>query len=130
MQFESGMTAHLTSVWHNILSRGSTRRIELFCEDAMVWLDDEFLGPLHVQTSDTTETRLCASPEWVEGLPLGHDQVGLAVRAYVEEDRAFVHAVVAGRPPEPGLQEALVAHRLVDAAYRSAADGGRPVTLG
>jgi predicted dehydrogenase len=32
-----------------------------------------------------------------------------------------------GRPPEPGLDAALEAHRLVDAAYRSAADGGAPI---
>jgi predicted dehydrogenase len=49
------------------------------------------------------------------------------VRAYVEADRAFVDALLSGRPPEPGLDVALEAHRLVDAAYRSAAGGGAPV---
>jgi predicted dehydrogenase len=38
--------------------------------------------------------------------------------------------VTEGRPPEPSLDEALVAHRLVDAAYRSAAAGAAPVALG
>ena len=70
LSFVSGAEAHLTSVWHNILSRGSTRRIELFCQDGMVWLDDEFRGPLHIQTSDGTEVRPCPSPAWVEDLPL------------------------------------------------------------
>jgi predicted dehydrogenase len=130
MQFASGLSAHLTSVWHNILSRGSTRRIELFCENAMVWLDDEFRGPLHVQTSERTESRPCPSPPWVQELSFGSDEIGLGVAPYVEEDRAFVDAIVAGRPPDPSLDEALVAHRLVDAAYRSAADGSRPVALG
>ena len=41
----------------------------------------------------------------------------------------LVDAVTRGEPPEPGLGEAVVAHRLVDAAYRSAHDGGRPVGL-
>ena len=117
-------------MWHNVLSRGSTRRIELFCQEGMVWLDDEFRGPLHVQTSEHDETRPCPSPPWVDALPLSHDEVGLAVRAYVEADRAFVDAVMAGTAPEPGLGVALTAHRLVDAAYRSAADGGVPVPLG
>ncbi len=127
LSFASGLEAHLTSVWHNILSRGSTRRIELFCQEGMVWLDDEFRGPLHVQTSDGTEVRPCPSPAWVDGLPLDHDEVGLAVRAYVEADRAFVEAVVDGRAPVPGLDEALEAHRLVDAAYRLAPRrGGTP----
>jgi predicted dehydrogenase len=130
ISFASGVQAHVASVWHNILSRGSTRRMELFCEDAMVWLDDEFRGPLHIETSFGTETRPCPPPAWVEDLPLARDEVGLAVRAYAEADRAFVDAVEAGRAPEPSLGEALTAHRLVDAAYRSADAGGVPVPLG
>ena len=126
LSFESGLEAHLTSVWHDIMSRGSTRRVELICRDAMVWLDNEFRGPLHVQTSDTetAEVRPCPSPEWVDALPLADDAIGLAVRAYVEADRAFLDAVATNTAPEPGLDVALAAHRLVDAAYASAAMGG------
>ncbi len=129
LSFASGFEAQLTSVWHDILSRGSTRRLEVFCREGMVWLDDEFRGPLHMQTSAGTEVRACPSPEWVDALPLADDEVGLAVRAYVEADRAFIDAVAAGRPPEPGLDVALEAHRLVDAAYRSAGQAGAPVGL-
>jgi myo-inositol 2-dehydrogenase/D-chiro-inositol 1-dehydrogenase len=127
LRFDSGLEAQLTSVWHDIMSRGSTRRVEVFCHEGMVWLDDEFRGPLHVQTSDDTEVRPCPSPEWVDRLPLADDEVGLALKAYVEADRAFVDAVVTGTTPEPGLDAALVAHELVDAAYRSAAGGGAPI---
>src|SRR5580692_3332069 len=127
LSFASGLEAQLTSVWHDILTRGSTRRVEVFCREGMVWLDDEFRGPLHLQTSEGSEVRACPSPPWVDALPLADDEVGLAVRAYVEADRAFVDAVTAGRPPEPGLDVALEAHRLVDAAYRSAANGGAPI---
>jgi UDP-N-acetylglucosamine 3-dehydrogenase len=127
LSFGSGFEAQLTSVWHDILSRGSTRRLEVFCREGMVWLDDEFRGPLHVQTSDGTEVRACPSPVWVDALPLADDEIGLAVRTYVEADRAFLDAVTAGLPPEPGLDVALEAHRLVDAAYRSAAAGGAPM---
>jgi myo-inositol 2-dehydrogenase/D-chiro-inositol 1-dehydrogenase len=129
MSFASGLEAQLTSVWHNILSRGSTRRIEVFFRDAMVWLDDEFRGPLHIQTADGTEVRPCPSPAWVDTLPLADDEVGLAVRAYVEADRSFFDAVSAGTAAEPSLDEAVEAHCLVDAAYRSAASG-LPVSLG
>lgn len=129
LRFRSGLTTQLSSVWHNILSRGSTRRMELFCQDGMVWLDDEFRGPLHVQTSDTSESRSCPSPAWVDALPFGTAEIGLGVSPYVEADRAFVDAVVAGRDPAPTLDDALTAHRLVDAAYRSARDGGRPIAL-
>jgi predicted dehydrogenase len=129
LTYASGLEAHLTSIWHNILSRGSSRRLELFCEEGMVWLDDEFSGPLHVQTSGGVDVRPCPPPAWVDDLPLERDEVGLAVRTYTEADRAFVDAVLSGRSPEPSLDEALAAHRLVDAAYRSAAAGGEPVTL-
>jgi predicted dehydrogenase len=129
LSFASGLEAQLTSVWHEILTRGSTRRVEVFCRDGMVWLDDDFRGPLHVETSEGTEVRACPSPPWVDDLPLADDEVGLAVRAYVEADRDFVDAVSSGREPAPGLTEALAAHRLVDAAYRSAARGGLPVDV-
>ena len=116
LSFASGFEAQLTSIWHDILSRGSTRRLEVFCREGMVWLDDEFRGPLYIQTSDSTEVRLCPSPAWVDALPMADDEVGLAVLAYAAADRAFIDAVTAGRPPAPGLEVALEAHRLVDAA--------------
>jgi predicted dehydrogenase len=128
MSFESGFEAQLTSVWHNILTRGSTRRLEVFFREALVWLDDEFRGPLHIQTEAGTEVRHCPSPDWVDTVPLPDDEVGLALRAYVEADRTFIDAVTAGTAPEPSLAEAVEAHRLVDAAYRSAASGA-PVLL-
>ena len=130
LSFTSGLEAQLTSVWHDIMTRGSTRRIEVFCREGLVWLDDEFRGPLHVQTSEGTDVRPCLSPEWVDALPWADDEVGLALRAYVEADRGFVDALAAGTAPEPGLGVALAAHRLVDAAYRSAAAGGVSVDVG
>jgi predicted dehydrogenase len=129
LTFTSGLEAQLTSVWHDIMTRGSTRRIELFCREGMVWLDDEFRGPLHVQTSGGSEVRACPSPTWVDELPLADDEVGLAVRAYVEADRGFADAVLEARAPQPGLEVALEAHRLVDAAYRSAAAAGARVEV-
>ena len=42
-------------------------------------------------------------------------------------DRAFVEAILQHRPASPGFAEALAAHTVVAAAYRSAAEGGRPV---
>jgi len=129
LSFASGLEAQLSSVWHDIVTRGSTRRVEVFCREGMVWLDNEFRGTLHLQASAGTEVRACPSPGGVDELPMADDEIGLAVRAYVEADRAFVDAVSNGGPPEPGLDVALEAHRLVDAAYRSAAGGGVPVDL-
>ncbi len=130
LQFASGASAQLVSVWHDIMSRGSTRRVEVFCRDGMAWLDNDFLGPLHIQTSDGVEVRPCPPPGWVRDLALGDDEIGLAISAYVEGDRAFLDALSSRRPPEPSFAEAVVAHRLVDATYRSAAAGGAPVRVG
>jgi predicted dehydrogenase len=44
------------------------------------------------------------------------------------EDRAWVQAIRTGRPPSPGFADALIAHAVVDAAYR-AADLGAPVAV-
>ena len=131
LSFDSGAEAHLTSVWHNILSRGSTRRLELFCQDGMVWLDDEFRGPLHIETSDGTEIRPCPSPAWVEDLPL-ESRRGRLGRALLRRGRPGLRRRRGWRtqPPEPSLDDALVAHRLVDASYRSADAGGVPIALG
>ena len=130
LDFAGGAHAQLVSVWHNILSRGSTRRVEVFCRDGLAWLDDDFLGPLHVETSAGPSRRPCPAPQWVRDLPLADDAVGLAVRAYAEADRAFLDALAERSPPQPSPAEAVAAHRLVDAAYRSAGAGGLPVALG
>ena len=130
LRCRSGASADLMSLWHGILSRGSTRRVELFCERGLAWLDNDFTGPLHVETSDGVEVRPCPPPDWVDALPLARDEIGLAIRLYAEADRDFVNAVASGRQPQPSFAEAVIAHRLVDAAYRSAAAGGTPISVG
>jgi len=127
LRFASGASAELVSVWHDVLSRGSTRRVEVFCRRGVVWLEDDHVGPLHVQTGEGVETRPCPVADWVDALPLARDDLGLVLRMYCPADRDFLEAVTAGRAPQPGFADAVVAHRLVDAAYRSAAAGGAPV---
>ncbi len=129
MQFASGASAELVSIWHDILSRGSTRRIEVFCRRGLVWLENEYLGPLHVQTSERSEVVECSWPDWVAALEVGEGDVGLAIRSYVEADRAFIDAASRGEAATPSFAEALVDHGIVDAAYRSAAAAGVPIAL-
>ena len=80
--FGSGATATLTSVWHQVMSRPSTRRLELFCEDAMLWTEDDYLGPVHVETSDGSRAgrRPIRPPGSTGSTPRGPGQVGGAVR--------------------------------------------------
>ncbi len=128
LQTEGGLSISLVTVWHQVLARPSTRRYEVLFEHAFVSFEDDFTGPVTVQTTGATEVLACPVPAWLLELPLPGGELGLAVQPYVEEDRAFVEAVLDGRAPEPGLADAVAAHRIVDACYRSARQAGAPVS--
>jgi predicted dehydrogenase len=125
----SGATSSLVSVWHQVMTRPSLRRIEVFCERALLWLDDDGVGPVHVeQSAGSYEVESRTADGWLDRLVVPDEQrVGLA--PYAAADRAFLEAVSAGRVPDPGFEVALAAHRVADAAYRSAALGGLPTTV-
>lgn len=130
LEFTSGAVASLTSVWHQILTRPSTRALEVICERGIARVGeagDEYFGPLEVITDrGCTVTRLEA-PTWVQELPIEpawHRYAGV----YAPQALAFLTAVAEGRRPETGLDVAVAAHRVADAVYRSAALGGNPVT--
>ena len=120
--------ATIVSVWHQVTSRPSTRRLEVLCEDAFCWTEDDHLGPLHVQTSAGTETILGELPDWAAALDLP-DELRAPVAAYAAPSLGFLRALAAGDDEGgfPDVEVALAAHRVVDAAYRSAAAGGTPV---
>jgi predicted dehydrogenase len=131
MTAADGSVAQLTSVWHQVLTRESSRRLEVFLEDALLWTDDDYLGPLHVQTSAGVETIESAMPEWAARftVPQLHAH-GLA--AYAAPTKEFLDALVrcgAAAVGHPSATEALAAHRIVDRAYASAAAGGVPEPL-
>jgi predicted dehydrogenase len=118
MAFESGALASLTSVWHDVLSRPSLRRLEVFFERAWFSLEHELTGPLRWQRADGEDGGL-------EGAELSRaaDEVGAG---WDDPAARFVHAAAAGEPTWPDFRTALRAHVLTDAAYRSAASGGAP----
>ena len=123
--FPDGAVATLVSVWHRILSRESTRRLEVFCEEGLLWTDDDCLGPLHVETAAGEEIIAAGLPGWMaeSGIP-AEFAAGLA--QYAEPARAFLLALErdgAAARGHPDADLALAAHRLVDHAYRAAATG-------
>lgn len=120
VRFHSGATATLTSVWHDILARPSLRRMEVFCERALFTLDGDG-GPLRRQSDD--DEAVLAGDELVEWL---------AIRGIDAEssENAFLRAVREGKASSPTCSDALRAHVLVDAVYRSAAAGGVVVEVG
>lgn len=128
--YPDGVGATLTSVWHQILSRPSTRRLEVFCEDALLWTDDDYLGPVHVETGDGAEAVEAELPDWVDRFTVG-EALTKPLAQYAEPAKHFLDALSASGPAAEGFPDAptaLAAHRLVDAAYRSAAAGCRPVS--
>jgi predicted dehydrogenase len=122
----SGATASLVSVWHDVLSRPSQRRMEVFCERALLTLEGDVFGPVRRQDSDgelvLDGDELAA---WLteRGVPLvsAEQQFLAAVRA--RADGAQVPAL------DPDVRHALRAHVLADAVYRSSRGGGLPVTV-
>ena len=57
------------------------------------------------------------------------DAATVADRRRLGPDAAFVESVVTGSPAYPDFAVALEAHRIADAAYRSAAAGGQPTSV-
>jgi predicted dehydrogenase len=127
--FGDGSTATIVSVWHQILSRGSRRRLEVFCEDALLWTDDDYLGPLHVETRSGEELVESPPPPWIDRFEIA-EALAKPLAQYAEPSKVFLDALArdgAGARGHPDVDVAIAAHRLVDRAYQSAADGGRPV---
>ncbi|HSO95300.1 MAG TPA: Gfo/Idh/MocA family oxidoreductase [Acidimicrobiia bacterium] len=130
LTFGDDSVATLTSVWHQILSRGSARRVEVFCDDALLWLDDDAAGPLHLETSDRSETIATDPPAWVTGMA-GSEPLVRLIGEYAPATKTFLDALAADGPAAVGFPDAataLAAHRVVAAAYQSAAAGGEAIT--
>ena len=126
LRYEHGAMATLVSVWHQVLSRPSLRRLEVFCEQALLWTDDDYLGPLHVETADGAIEVPGSLPGWAGELDVP-DEFRAPLAQYAEPSKAFLDALSDDGDRAQGWPDAataLDAHRIVDAAYRSASDGG------
>ncbi len=126
LTFEGGLSVAMVSVWHSVLSRPSTRRVEVIFEHGFASFENDFTGPITIQTSAATTTERCDPPAFVERLSLP-EGLGIGALPYVEENKDFLDTLAAGQPPSPSLVDGLRAHEAVDAWYRSAAAGGVPV---
>ena len=130
LRYPDTSQAVMVSVWHQILSRGSTRRLEIFCEHAMLWTEDDYLGPLHIQTSDDLFERTGSVPQWAAQLELPQVYEKSVVQ-YAAPAKAFLDGLDApngARNGFPTAVEALASHVVVEGAYQSAAAGGIPIS--
>jgi predicted dehydrogenase len=133
LHFANGGTAQLASIWHNVLSRGSARQLEIFFEHGYFGLDRDFLGDIRYETYASNGASVLREDDvlrrYLEIVGLEGDQYMEATRRYSLEDHFFLRALAQERAPYPGFDVAVRAHELVDAVYRSAADGGALVTI-
>jgi predicted dehydrogenase len=130
--FASEGEASLTSIWHSIMGRPSTRHLEVFFEKGLFIVEHDYSGPIEMQvhalnaqtiSEDEVRERYLAKI----GLQ-GPEFEGLL--RYSLEDYFFLKAVAEDRDPFPNFRTALEAHRVVDAIYRSGAVGGERIVLG
>ncbi|HVN52640.1 MAG TPA: Gfo/Idh/MocA family oxidoreductase [Acidimicrobiales bacterium] len=121
LRFGNEAVGSLVSIWHDLLERPSLRRVEVFCERAYYWIDDD--DPALVRWT---------RPDGSGAVELGDLDRALA-DAGIElrnPDRAFIEAAAAGAPATPDFATALRAHVVTDALYRSAAAGGATIEVG
>ena len=131
MSYPDGGMATLVSVWHQVTTRPSTRRLELFCEEAFLWTEDDYLGPLHIETSAGAEVLEADPPSWIDRFTVP-EVLAKPLAQYAAPSKEFLDRLATdggAARGEPGVDVALSAHELVDAAYRSAAAGGTPMRI-
>jgi predicted dehydrogenase len=124
-QHAGGHQTTLSSIWHQVDARPSTRRLEIFFEGGWFATDHDFIGPITYQLRSGPEVVVTSEEvfeRYVALTGLAEAEAELA-RIGAIEDYLFLKAVSDGRPAFPDFATALAAHRVVDACYRSARDG-------
>jgi predicted dehydrogenase len=140
LEFETGAVATHVSIWHNILHRGSSRRITVTSENAQFsWDDNDWSGAIRVDAQrDGARTHISSDEvvaRHIEIAGVTDERLRAIMTAqytgqdYLLEDYRFLKAVSEDRPASPDFETAVYAHRVVDAIYRSAREG-RPIEIG
>ena len=118
--------ASLATVWHDVLSRPSQRRLEVLCERAVLVVEGEFFGPVRVVTDDgELELEGDDLVDWLRAR-------GVSTDSAQQQFLVAVRASIDGEPVErlrPDVRDALRAHELVDAVHRSMAAEGAAVRI-
>jgi UDP-N-acetyl-2-amino-2-deoxyglucuronate dehydrogenase len=139
LEFESGAVVNHVSIWHNLLHRGSSRRMNVVCENAQYsWEDDDYAATIRCETNTAGGRRDIPPEEVVErfvtSLAGMDDRMKQVItpqslgQPYLLEDYTFLKAVSEDRQSWLDFGVATYAHEVVDAIYESA-KSGNPVTL-
>ena len=128
IEHESGVVGTLLSIFNGVRGR-EERRLEVFFEQGAVEATTDFVvgageDSLLLQRPDRPPER----PDLGSLREQHFTRLGLGRRDFhfytYPADRHWVRCATRRQPASPGFEDALVAHRLVDAAYRSAARAG------
>ena len=124
-QHQGGHQTTLTSVWHAMDERASTRRTEIFFERGYFATDHDYFGTITYQLDKgapvtLTHDEVIARFLDIEGL--APEDTDLRMLGGLS-DRRFLEAVQRNEPAFPSFVEAVEAHRVVDACYESARRG-------
>lgn len=124
-QHEGGHQTSLSSIWHALDDRSSTRHLEVFFEGGYFATDHDFIGPIRYQGRRGDVQEMSADEvfeRYCELQALQGEEAELARRG-MYEDYAFLRSVHEATPAHPDFRTALRAHEVVDACYRSAREG-------
>jgi len=130
LEHRDGHSTQLSSIWHSMDDRPSTRRLEIFFEGGYIATDHDYFGSVTYQGRSGDAKTLSADDVLARYMSLEKlDPVDYDLRSLGGLcDRAFLDAAIAKRQTRPSFADALVAHEIVEACYRSAAHG-REITL-
>jgi predicted dehydrogenase len=123
-QHAGGHQTTLTSVWHAVDTRASSRNLEVFFQRARFETADDYFGTIACELGDAPREVLSSDEVLARFIGI------MGLKARDEDlrslaglsDREFLAHAAARTPARPSFDEALIAHRVVDACYRSAAE--------
>jgi len=125
MMFDNGMEGLLTSIWHDMVSRVSNRRLEIMYERLFIATDHDMIGPVEYTEGDAGQVVVDADhvlSSFFEDIglsdPLFRNLYYQPLGPYTIEDYFFIKAVQERTDYSPGFAEAVGAHELVDEIYR------------
>jgi predicted dehydrogenase len=124
LKFENGAEGILTSIWHEMVLRNSNRLIEIFYYKAFFHFElDEgptYPSPPYYTIGDSAPVKIenkKADDYFKEKLGI-QSKYSLGDLGY--QDLSFIRSIQADKKPQPSFEVGVYAHRVVDAAYRSA----------
>lgn len=135
LTFASGVKGNMIHIWHDVDGRHIARHLEIFFRKVFFILEGYGTEGITLRDSAAAHYfsqediyKMCKDipfyPELLHRIDLVPFGDYYALQAY-----AFLKALLEGAPPSPGIADGVRAHKIVDACYRSADQGGELVDI-